>query len=60
MFTALQDKVPTHDELRGIIEKIAEFLQNFVKLFDQLKKGLAETFSTYTRTYEVPAGEEEE
>ena len=53
MFTALQDKVPTHDELRGIIEKIAEFLRNFVKLFDQLKAGLAETFGKYERQFET-------
>lgn len=53
MFTELQDKVPTHDELKGIIEKIAEFLQAFVKLFDQLKAGLAETFSKYERQFET-------
>lgn len=53
MFTELQDKVPTHDELRGIIKKIAEFLQNFVRLFDQLKAGLAEAFGKYERQYEI-------
>ena len=44
-------KLPTHDELRAIIEKIAEFLEKFVALFDQLKSGLAETFAKYERVY---------
>lgn len=47
----IKKMVPTHDELRGIIEKIAEFLQNFVKIFDQLKAGIAETFGKYERQY---------
>lgn len=48
----LMKKVPSHEELRAIIDKIAEFLENFFKLFDQLKAGIAETFSEYVTTYE--------
>lgn len=51
------DMIPTHLELRAFIEKVAQFLQNFIKLFDQLKAGLAETFGKYERqewpTYET-------
>ena len=49
--TDLTKLVPKNDELRGIIEKIAEFLKNFVKLFAQLQEGLAETFSKYVSPY---------
>ena len=44
-------KLPTHDELRAIIEKIAEFFEKFVELFDKLQAGLAETYSKYVRVY---------
>ena len=44
-------KLPTNDELRAIIEKIAEFLEKFLDLFDQLKAGLAETYSKYVAVY---------
>ena len=42
-------EIPEHKELRAFIEKIAEFLQNFLKIFDQLKAGLAETYGKYER-----------
>jgi hypothetical protein len=35
----ITSKLPTNDELRAIIEKIAEFLEKFIALFDQLKAG---------------------
>lgn len=47
----LKKMVPTNDELRGIIEKIATFLKAFVKLFTQLEDGLKETFSKYESPY---------
>ena len=55
MFKDLQDKVPTNDELRGIIEKIATFLKAFFKLFDQLKAGIQETFAGYKSVFEDAA-----
>lgn len=48
----ITSKLPTNDELRAIIEKVAEFVANFLKLFDQLKAGLAETFSDYKSQFE--------
>ena len=47
----ITSKLPTNDELRAIIEKIAEFLEKFLKLFDALKDGLSETFGTYKSQY---------
>lgn len=47
----ITSKLPTNDELRAIIEKIAEFLEKFVTLFDQLKAGLAETYSKYESVF---------
>ena len=47
----ITSKLPTNDELRAIIEKIAEFLEKFLKLFDALQAGLAETFSKYEAVY---------
>jgi len=62
MFTATE--IPTHFELRAFIQKIAEFLKNFLQIFDQLKAGLAETFGDYKKqewpTYEAAAEEEAE
>ena len=55
MFKDLQDKVPTNDELRGIIEKIATFIKAFFKLFDQLTAGIKETFAGYTSPFEDEA-----
>ncbi|MBQ6066023.1 MAG: hypothetical protein IJK89_04300 [Clostridia bacterium] len=49
----ITSKLPTNDELRAIIEKIAEFLTDFLKLFDALKAGLAETFSKYESAFET-------
>ena len=43
------DMIPTHEELRAFIEKIAAILKSFLNLFDQLKAGLAETFGKYER-----------
>ena len=54
----IRSKLPTNDELRAIIEKLAEFLTNFMKLFDQLKAGLAETFGEYKSQFEDDASEE--
>ena len=51
----ITEKLPTHDELRAIIEKIAGFLADFVALFDRLKAGLAETFAKYERVYDDEA-----
>ena len=60
----LKKLVPTNDELRAIIEKLAEFVEAFFKLFDQLKAGIAETFGTYKSVYgettTAAAPEEEE
>ena len=56
----ITSKLPTNDELRAIIEKLAEFLTKFVKLFDALQAGLAETFSKYEAVYPDAAAEEEE
>ena len=47
----ITSKLPTNDELRAIIEKLAEFLEKFFKLFDQLKAGLAETYSEYVTVF---------
>jgi len=47
----ITSKLPTHVELRAIIEKIAEFFEKIVKLFDELQAGLAETYSKYVRVY---------
>ena len=47
----IKNKVPTHEELRAIIEKIAEFFKAFIAIFDDLKAGLSETFSEYKRQY---------
>jgi hypothetical protein len=54
--------LPTNDELRAIIEKIATFLKAIVSLFTQISDGLKETFSKYVPVYEdaAPAAEEEE
>jgi hypothetical protein len=52
--------VPTNDELVGIIKKIAEFIKAFFVLFDQLKKGLAETFGKYTPVYPDATGSDAE
>ena len=48
--------VPTNDELRAIIEKIATFLKAIVTLFTNIKDGLAETFAKY----ESPFGNTDE
>jgi hypothetical protein len=48
----ITSKLPTNDELRAIIEKIAEFLEKFLKLFDAMKAGLAETFGTYESQFD--------
>jgi len=56
----LKKMVPTNDELRGIIEKIATFLKAFVKLFTQLQDGLKETFSKYESPYKNTATEVDE
>jgi len=53
----ITSKLPTHDELRAIIEKIAALFEKFVELFDQLKTGLAETYSKYVRVYGDVEGE---
>jgi hypothetical protein len=53
-------KLPTNDELRAIIEKVAEFLGKFLKLFDALQAGLAESFSKYEAVYPDAAAAEEE
>lgn len=50
----LQKFFPTHDELQAIIEKIAEFLKNFFKIFESLKAGIAETFAGYKSPYGTP------
>lgn len=55
----IRSKLPTNDELRAIIEKIAEFVTNFMKLFDQLKAGLAETFGQYESQYPADDAAEE-
>ena len=47
----IASKLPTNDELRAIIEKIAKFLGDFLKLFEGLKAGLAESFSKYEPVY---------
>ena len=52
MFKDLQDKVPTNDELRAIIEKIATFLKAFFKLFDQLAAGIKETYAGYKSAFD--------
>ena len=55
----ITSKLPNNDELRAIIEKIAEFLAKFLKLFDALEAGLAETYSKYVAVYPDDAEEEE-
>ena len=55
----ITSKLPTNDELRAIIEKIAEFLEKFIGLFDQLKAGLAETYSKYQSVFNGDATEGE-
>lgn len=47
----IKNKVPTHEELRAIIVKIAEFFKAFIAIFDDLKEGLGETYSEYKRQY---------
>lgn len=47
----LQEKVPTNDQLRSYIDKIAAFLKTFFELFDQLKAGLTQTFYGYQSIY---------
>ena len=47
----IKNKVPTHEELRAIIEKIADFFKKFIAIFDELKEGLGESFSKYERQY---------
>ena len=47
----IKNKVPTHEELRDIIVKIAEFFKAFIAIFDDLKEGLGETFSNYERQF---------
>jgi hypothetical protein len=49
----ISDAIPTNDELRAFIEKVAEFLSKFVELFDRLKDGLAETFGEYRSQFEA-------
>ncbi len=56
----ITSKLPTNDELRAIIEKVAEFLEKFVKLFNALEEGLAETYSKYKPVYGAAAEEEAE
>jgi len=56
MFKDLQDKVPTNDELRDIIKKIATFLKAFFALFDQLTAGIKETFAGYKSPFEEATG----
>ncbi len=47
----ITSKLPTNDELREIIKKIAEFLEKFVELFNRLEEGLAETYSKYESVF---------
>jgi len=56
----IKKMVPTNDELRAIIEKIAAFLKAFLQLFDKLQAGLVETFSKYERVLTTPTDAEAE
>ena len=47
----ITEKLPNNEQLVAIIEKIGDFLKQFLDLFDQLQAGLAETFSKYERVY---------
>ena len=47
----ISDVIPSNDELRAFIEKVFEFLKNFLQLFDRLKDGLAETFAGYKTAF---------
>ena len=47
----ITSKLPTNDELRAIIEKIAEFAVKFFKLFDALEAGFKQTFAGYETAF---------
>ena len=47
----ISDVIPSNDELRAFIEKVFEFLKNFLQLFDRLKDGLAEIFAGYKTAF---------
>lgn len=48
----ITSKLPTHDELRAIIEKVAEFAVKFFKLFEQLQGGFEQKFYGYESVFE--------
>lgn len=53
------DVIPTHDELRAFIKKIAEFLKKFVEIFDKIIAGLKLNYGTYERIYGEDTAAEE-
>lgn len=48
----ITSKLPTHEELIAIIEKIAEFAKKFFKLFEQLQGGFEQKFYGYESVFE--------
>jgi hypothetical protein len=41
------DAIPKDFELKGLIDKIAYFMQRIVEMFEALKEGLTQTFANY-------------
>jgi hypothetical protein len=50
-FASMTQVLPNNEELRLFIERIADFLKEFVELFARLKDGLTQTFGEYKRVY---------